>query len=174
MTDSLTASFEGYVAARWSRLVRSAVLMGLDLHAAEDAVQTTFARCYYSWSKVQRAEDPDAYVHRILINTLKDMRRRRWTGERPTSLLPEQEVPDHSGVIEDTQTLLDAVRALPLGQREVIVLRYYADLSEQQAAQTLGIPIGTVKSRAARALASLAADHHLTEHQPNTEKGGRR
>lgn len=174
MTESVTASFEGYVAARWSRLVRSAVMMGSDLHAAEDAVQSTFARCYYAWGKVQCADDPDAYVHRILINTLKDTHRRSSARERPTLQMPERGVPDATVQVGESQALLDALRALPEGQRQVVVLRYYADFSEAQTAQTLGIPVGTVKSRCARALASLAVDSRLSDPEHDHKKGSHR
>jgi DNA-directed RNA polymerase specialized sigma24 family protein len=61
--------FSEYVAARWARLVRSAVLLGCPHAEVEDLVQTTLERCLVKWRKVQRADDRDAYVHRILINT---------------------------------------------------------------------------------------------------------
>ena len=67
--------FSQYVAARWPRLVRSAVLLGCNRVEAEDIAQTTLERCLLSWARVQRAEDRDAYVHRILINTLTSSRR---------------------------------------------------------------------------------------------------
>ena len=174
MAESVTASFEGYVAARWSRLVRSAVLMGVDSHAAEDAVQTALARCYYSWDKVRRADDPDAYVHRILINTLNDGHRRRSARERPTQVMPERVVADAAGQFGESRALLDALRALPEVQRHVVVLRYYADLTESQTARALGIPVGTVKSRCSRALAALAVDPHLRDPEPDHEKGSNR
>jgi DNA-directed RNA polymerase specialized sigma24 family protein len=72
--------FSEYVAARWPRLVRSAVLLGCSAAEAEDVVQTALTRCLVSWSRVQRADDRDAYVHRVLINTFTSARRRRWTG----------------------------------------------------------------------------------------------
>jgi len=154
-------SFDEYVAARWSRLVRSAVLMGLDRHAAEDAVQTALARCYFSWGRVVAARDPDAYVHRILINTMRTSRRRHWTAEHPTEQLPEGRSDDVSGGVAQQVTLLDALARLPLSHRQVLVLRYYADLTEAQTAAALGIAVGTVKSRASRGLARLSVDPQL-------------
>jgi RNA polymerase sigma-70 factor (sigma-E family) len=156
-------AFDVYVAARWARLVRSAVLLGADHHAAEDLVQTALARCFLKWDRVTRAQDPDAYVHRALINTVNGSRRRRWHGERPTEVLPERVVPPATDQVGQQQALLDALGRLPTGQRETLVLRYYADFTEAQTAAVLGVAIGTVKSRCARALATLAADPTLQE-----------
>jgi len=159
----VTAGFEEYVASRWTRLVRSAVLMGSDPHAAEDLVQTALAKCFLSWDRVTRAVDPDAYVHRVLINALVDSRRRRWWGERPTLTMPETELADASDGVADGDALRAALRRLPASQRQVLVLRYYADLTEAQVAAALGVAVGTVKSRASRALQTLEADSSLRE-----------
>ncbi len=159
----MTHSFEEYVAARWPRLVRSAVLMGADRHAAEDLVQTALAKCFVSWPRVSRAQDPDAYVHRVLINTLTDSRRRRWWGETPTEVLPEGGLPDAADEVVRGDALRTALLRLTLEQRQVLVLRYYADLTEAQIASALGVAVGTVKSRAARGLAVLEADPSLGE-----------
>ena len=159
----MTDSFEEYVAARWSRLVRSAVLMGADRHAAEDLVQTALAKCFVAWSRVSRAQEPDAYVHRVLINTLTDSRRRRWWGETPTEVLPDGGLPDAADEVVRGDALRTALLRLTLEQRQVLVLRYYADLTEAQIASVLGVAVGTVKSRAARGLAVLEADPSLGE-----------
>jgi RNA polymerase sigma-70 factor (sigma-E family) len=159
----MIGSFEEYVAARWPRLVRSAVLMGADLHAAEDLVQTALVKCCTAWPRVARAQDPDAYVHRVLINTLTDSRRRRWWGEAPTEALPEVVEPDGAEERARGDALRAALLRLPLAQRQVLVLRFYADLTEAQVATVLGVARGTVKSRAARGLAVLEADPTLGE-----------
>lgn len=153
--------FEEYVAARRTALVRSAVLLGCPEADAEDLVQAALLRCYRHWRRVRRADRPDAYVYRILVNTLRETRSRRWHGETPTESLP-----DH-GVEPDLTTGL-AVRAalarMETGRREVLVLRYFVDLSESDIATVLGIAPGTVKSRAARALRELASDDSLRSH----------
>ena len=159
----MTGSFEEYVAARWSRLVRSAVLMGADVHAAEDVVQTALAKCYLAWSRVSRADDPDAYVHRVLINTLTDSRRRRSSLETPIKQLPDRASGDGADERARDDALRRALRALPLEQRQVLVLRYYADLTELQIASALGVAAGTVKSRASRGLAALEVDPSLVD-----------
>jgi len=159
----MIGTFEEYVAARWQRLVRSAVLLGADPHTAEDLVQTALAKCYVAWPRVTRAQDPDAYVHRVLINALADSRRRRWWGETPTDVLPEGGRPDAADEVVRGDALRTALLRLTLEQRQVLVLRYYADLTEAQIAAALGVAMGTVKSRAARGLATLEADPSLGE-----------
>jgi RNA polymerase sigma-70 factor (sigma-E family) len=151
--------FDEYVAARRAALVRSAVLLGCPQPDAEDVVQTALLRCYRSWRRVQRATQPDAYVYRVLVNALRDARARRWVGEVPT-----EELPDAGAHDADLATGLAVRRALVTmtrEHREVLVLRFYADLSERDTADALRIPPGTVKSRTSRALALLAADDHL-------------
>jgi RNA polymerase sigma-70 factor (sigma-E family) len=155
--------FEEYVAARWARLVRTAVLLGCPENDAEDLAQTTLAKALRSWRRVSEAAEPDAYVHRILVNALHDMRSRRWRGELPTADLPEEgKEADHlTGV-----AVRRALAAMSREHREVLVLRFYADLSERDTAEALGLPAGTVKSRTSRALAALAGDDSLTGMKP--------
>jgi RNA polymerase sigma-70 factor (sigma-E family) len=155
--------FSEYVAAHWPRLVRSAVLLGCTQAEAEDLVQTALERCLVKWRKVQRADDRDAYVHRVLINAFTSSRRRRWTGEHPTADVPEHPGPDEITGVEDTDAVLRALDQLTTDQRTAVVLRYYAHLSEQQMAAVLGVAPGTVKSRLSRALKTLAQDPHLAE-----------
>ena len=159
MPDS-DEDFASYVAARYPRLVRSAVLLGAPRSDAEDVVQSALVRCYRSWTSVVSAHDPDAYVYRVLANSLAKSRRRRWWGETPTEVLPDggEQHRDHAGDVATSVTLRRALLAMSYDQRAVLVLRYFADLSEQQAAAALGIPVGTVKSRTARALTALARD----------------
>lgn len=151
--------FSEYVAARRATLVRSAVLLGCPQPDAEDVVQTALLRCFRSWRRVQKADQPDAYVYRVLVNTLTDARNRRWNGELPTETLPDRT----EGEVDATVGLgvRRALAAMRREHREVLVLRYYADLSERETADVLRIPPGTVKSRTSRALALLAADQNL-------------
>jgi RNA polymerase sigma-70 factor (sigma-E family) len=151
--------FSEYVAARRTALVRAAVLLGCPQPDAEDVVQSALLRCYRSWRRVQRADNPEAYIYRVLVNTLAGARGRRWVGEVPAERLPEPP-PDH-GDLTTGLAVRHALDAMTREHREVLVLRYYADLSEREIADTLGIPPGTVKSRTARALAALAGDHNM-------------
>jgi RNA polymerase sigma factor (sigma-70 family) len=109
-------------------------------------------------------------VYRVLVNALHSSRRRRWWGE-----VPSAEVPDTAGVDDPAERV--AVRAdvraaldtLSPQHREVLVLRFFADLSEHQTAEALGVPRGTVKSRAARALAAL--ERQLAFSDANGQEG---
>jgi len=150
-----------YVTARRPTLVRAAVLLGCPRADAEDVVQTALLRCFRSWRRVIRAAQPEAYVYRVLVNTLHDVRARRWNGELPTERLP-----DRAGDDPDLATgmaVRHALASMSTEHREVLVLRYYADLSELETAEVLGIAAGTVKSRTARALAALAQDPDVSQ-----------
>ena len=155
--------FGEYVAARWPTLVRSAVLLGCTPAEAEDTVQSALERCLLKWNKVRAADDRDAYVHRVLINTFLSSRRRRWYGERPSAVLPEYGAVDQTTGVDDTDAVMRALDRLPGEQRTAVVLRYYAHLNEQQMASVLGVAAGTVKSRLSRAVKALAQDPHLAE-----------
>jgi RNA polymerase sigma-70 factor (sigma-E family) len=155
--------FAAYVAAHWPRLVRSAVLLGCTPAEAEDVVQSALERCLRHWRRVRAADDRDAYVHRVLINTFTSARRRRWTGERPTADVPDTTVSDGTSVVDDAEAVLRGLARLTVDQRAAVVLRYYVHLGEQQMATVLGVAPGTVKSRLARALEALAEDPALAE-----------
>jgi len=157
------SDFSDFVASRWPRLVRSAVLLGCSATEAEDVAQTTLERCLLKWRQVERADDRDAYVHRILINTFTSSRRRRWTGERPSAELPDHVTPDPTDAVVDADAVLRALERLPQDQRAAVVLRYYAHLDERQMTTVLGVAAGTVKSRLSRALSALADDPTLGE-----------
>ena len=164
----MSDDFSEYVAARWAGLVRSAVLLGCTHAEAEDLVQSVLERCLLKWRTVQAADDRDAYVHRILVNTFLSARRRRWIGEKPTATLPEyggadHTTADHTIAIDDTDAIMRALDRLPGDQRTAVVLRYYAHLSEQQMATVLDVAAGTVKSRLSRAVKALAQDPDLAE-----------
>ena len=155
--------FDEYVAAHWPRLVRSAVLLGCSRPEAEDLVQSTLERCLLKWAKVGRADDREAYVHRMLVNGFISSRRRRWHGERPTEVLPEVAAVDETARADEADRVRRALARLSPEQRAVVVLRHYAMLSEKETARALGVAAGTVKSRLSRALAVLAADPTLRE-----------
>jgi RNA polymerase sigma-70 factor (sigma-E family) len=158
--------FAEYMRGRWTSLVHSAILLGCAPPDAEDLVQNALVRCYVSWPKVQRATNPDAYVYRILVNAQLDSRRRRWWGERPTEQLPDRaDSADPMGEIEVADCVNRALGELGPDQRAVVVLRFFAHLSEQDTADALGIAVGTVKSRTARAIATLAGSAHLADTQ---------
>jgi RNA polymerase sigma-70 factor (sigma-E family) len=150
------ADFAAYMAARWPFLVRSLVLIGCPRHEAEDVAQTGLARCYAVWERVRRADDVDAYVYRAVLNCWHKSRKRRWWGEVPTEVLPESPpVEDPTDAVLLRYALEGQLRQLSPEHREVLVLRFVADLTEPQVAEVLDVPVGTVKSRVARALAQI-------------------
>ena len=155
------SEFTDFASARWLKLVRSARLLGCSLHEAEDVAQATLVKCYLAWSRVSRADNPDAYAARVLLNVHRQSRRRLWWNERPTERLPEPAPVDHTDDLADVDAVRRALGRLGKGQLEAVVLRHYLGLSEREAAETLGVPTGTVKSRLSRALASLAEDDDL-------------
>jgi len=173
--------FEEFMTSRWAGLVRLAFGLTGDRWLAEDLAQTALASAYASWWRVRRADDPDAYVRRILINASKSRWRRRRVADQPSA--PQDEVPDPAAdpavMIGDRSALLSALGALPPRQRAVVVLRYWEDLSDAQAAAMLGCSASTVRSQAARALAKLRASGALAdtsagEAVPRRQAGGPR
>jgi RNA polymerase sigma-70 factor (sigma-E family) len=148
--------FDEYVAASWSRLLRSAWLLTHDWHAAEDLLQTALLKVAPRWRTV-RDGSPDAYVRRTLATTYLSWWRRRWRGEVPTARLPDQAHPSHADAADTRTALAQALASLPRQQRAVLMLRYHADLTEAATAAALGISVGAVKSHHTRALAALRA-----------------
>ncbi|MTE20150.1 SigE family RNA polymerase sigma factor [Streptomyces sp. TRM43335] len=158
MKTSAEADFREYVADRWPRMLRTAYLLTGNHHDAEDLVQASLAKAYTRWERVQRADDPDAYVWRIMINTnvdrLRGLRVREWL----TTRFPESQTADGTDRIVDRNLLLKALGRLPARQRAVLVLRFLEDRSETEVAKVLGTRVGTVRSHTARALARLRRD----------------
>lgn len=144
-------------AALWPRLYRTAFGIAGDRGSAEDAVQGAFANAYASWGRVRRADNPEAYLRRMVVNELLGTRRRAWwRRERPHEHVdPGTSGTSHEHDVTERDAVWTAVQALPLRQRAVVVLRYYEDLSERQIADVLGCSAGTVKSQASAALANL-------------------
>ena len=134
-------AFATYVEARWTSLVRSLVLLGCEPHEAEDVTQTALIRCYRTWDRVSRADDPDAYVYRTLLNCWRTSRRRKWWGERPSETLPER-VGAATDDVELRQVIEATLGGLNADHRAVLVLRYVADLTEAQTARVLDVPVG--------------------------------
>ncbi len=144
-------------------LVRLAMFLVHDLPTAEDVIQDVFARVQ---ARPGRSFEPGgelAYLRACVINGCRSVHRRRAIVRRAGAgrgLLDQDAVyaSAEAEVIkaEERRRVLAALAALPVRRREVLVLRYYAGLSESQIAQTLGISPGTVKSTAARGIAALA------------------
>src|SRR5262245_60457567 len=150
-------SFVEFVSASWTRLFRMAYLLAAeDQAAAEDLLQTAMEKTYARWSRVSRMEAPEAYVRKVMVNTIiSRWRRPGWGREWVRSTLPERPLPPEDSGVVDHALVWPLVRALPDRQRAVVVLRYYEDLTAAQTADVLGCSVGTVKSQAHDALLAL-------------------
>ena len=109
----------------------------------------------------QRADDPVAYVRRVMVNTHISWWRRRRVEEYPTDEIPDQAVADHAGTSDLQDSMRRAVDRLPQRMRAAVVLRYYEDMTEAEVADVLGVSLGTVKSTVSRAVAKLRDDADL-------------
>ena len=162
MNTGSEAEFADFVRERWRDLVRAAIFLGATPHEAEDLAQQTLVRCYAAWERVRGADNTEAYVYRMLLNQLRDVRRTAWwrgrvDAEHDVAIVDGSEQHAVSDAVER------ALHALTKNHRDVVVLRYFVQLTEAQTASALGIPPGTVKSRLSRSLALLADSVHLSE-----------
>ncbi|MGH3206762.1 MAG: SigE family RNA polymerase sigma factor [Trebonia sp.] len=155
MSAGSDEEFDGFMRGRWPAMVRLAYALTGDAGHAEDLAQAAFARAYASWGRVRRAGDPDAYVRRIVINEHRNRFRKRRVPEELRGDLATEPMGGQQQGPEEQQALLDALRSLGPRQRAVVVLRYWLDLSEAETAAALNCSVGTVKSQASRALATL-------------------
>lgn len=154
--------FTEYVGARRQALLRMAQALTGDPHSAEDLLQSALAKVYLSWDRIRDPRAADAYVHRTMVNQHASWWRRRWrSAEWSTDRIPESAEPYGSsagrGGLDATERdrLWTMVQGLPLKQRNAVVLRYYEELSEAEAARVLRCSVGTVKSNTSRGLATM-------------------
>ncbi|MDQ0962272.1 RNA polymerase sigma-70 factor (sigma-E family) [Streptomyces sp. B4I13] len=161
--------FRAFVVGRWPRLMRTAFLLTGEQHAAEDLVQSTLEQVYVAWRRVRAADEPEAYVRRVMVNAharrhRKKLRELLAPRDDGPGLAHETPAPgDLIARADDRQTLLRALAALPPRQRAAVVLRYWEDLTETQTAEATGCSVGTVKSNAAKGIAKLRAIPELAD-----------
>ena len=150
MRPERTADFAAYARARIPNLLRFGVALTGSRTEADDLVQEALARVAVRWSRITRSGDPESYIRRTMVNLHIS-----WWRSRRREILhadpPERPVVDETGSGE----IWEALRSLPPRQRAVLVLRYFQDLTEAEAAVVLGCSVGTVKSQSAKALAKL-------------------
>jgi RNA polymerase sigma-70 factor (sigma-E family) len=145
-----------FLAARWSSLFRLACLLTGSPAEADDLLQESFVKVYLRWTKISRTQLPEAYVRRMMVNTLVSRSRRPFhRRELLAGTVTAAAVASQEDVVLDRAEVWPLVCALPVRQRAVIVLRYYEDLSEREIADVLGCSTGSVKSQAHDALMSL-------------------
>ena len=153
--DAIAALFQEHARS----LVRLARLFADDHNAAEDLVQEAFLRLRRSFHRIENPVRMVAYLRSIVLNLARDHNRRGLMSLRHR--MPEEgsrlSAEDRIVVREDQQQVIDALQALPLRQRDCLVLRYYMDLSILDIATTLGISVNSVKTHLQRGMAVLEA-----------------
>ncbi len=137
-------------------LVRLALLMTGDVATAEDVVQDAFEQLHRRWPGLRRQGSGLAYVRSSVLNGCRSVHRRARVARRHAARLAEPLAAGADTAVSEHSDLMAALRALPPRQREVLVLRYYADLDVAEIAATLRIGPSSVRSTAARGLAALA------------------
>jgi RNA polymerase sigma-70 factor (sigma-E family) len=151
--EAVTAAYQTH----YDVLVRTAAMLVGDVATAEDVVQDSFIAMHRAWWRLRDTSRTLPYLRRAVINKSRSVLRHRAVADRHLRRqipeLPSAEESALAGV--QRSSVLEALNALPSRQREVVILRYYADLSEAEIAATLGISRGAVKSHTARAKGSL-------------------
>jgi RNA polymerase sigma-70 factor (sigma-E family) len=140
-------------------LVRLAALLLDETSAAEDVVQEAFVKIA-AGRRLGRLRDPDAalgYIRTTVLNLARSSLRRRLVAARYAPLVHRRDrVEDDTVASVDRAVVVTAMRTLPQRQREAVALRYYADLTEAQTADVMGVSTGAVKAYTSRGLDRLA------------------
>jgi RNA polymerase sigma-70 factor (sigma-E family) len=147
---------EAVFSEHYGGFCRLATLLLGDGAAAEEVVQEAFLRTFSSWRRIRQPDRAQWYVRAAVVNLCRSRLRRRGTEEAGNRASWRDPADWSDDAVDDALVVLEAVRNLPQRQRETVVLRYYQDLSERDAAAALGCSVGTVKSQLARARAALA------------------
>ena len=159
MTTSGTGralSFDELVVSTERKLLRLGLMLTGGVHSAEDLVQTVFARAHRKWDRIQALDNPEAYLRTMVLNEFLSWRRvlknRELPVAEPADLPSAEDIGARQAQRDATWQLL---AQLPRQQRAVLVLRYYEDLPDDEIAAVLGCAPATVRSNAARGLATL-------------------
>lgn len=157
--DAATVDFDDFVRTHVPALLRTAYLLtGGDGPAAEDAVQETLTRLYPRWARVQRADNPVAYVRRSLINTYLNSIRSGPAHELVVRVVEQRSAAaDIAEAAVDRDQIRRLIRQLPERQRAALVLRYFDDLTDREVARAMGCRPGTARSLISRGLATVRA-----------------
>jgi RNA polymerase sigma-70 factor (sigma-E family) len=152
--DTESGQFAAWARERMPELLRFGAVLTGSSDAAQDLVQTALARTWAAWPRVQRRDDPEGYVRRVMLNEQIGAWRR--SRRRRAPVPPPQAATDPlDAVIDRDDPVWAALLSLPPRQRAVVVLRYCEDRSELETSTLLGCSVGTVKSQAAKGLGRL-------------------
>ena len=138
-------------------LVRLAVLLVRDVATAEEVVQDSFIAMHGAWRRLRDTEKALSYLRQSVVNRSRSVLRHRMVVDK-NAPKPAPDMPSaEQGALSllERSAVIAALRTLPPRQREALVLKFYADLSEAQIANTMGISRGAVKSHTARGVAAL-------------------
>ena len=154
-------SFDEFYAGAVGRLVGQLFPVTGDLHEAEEVVQEAFTRAAARWGRLRDYDLPEAWVRRVAMNLAADRARNLRRQARAMRRL--QAPAEAVAASVEALALAEALRTLPVRQRQALVLHYLVDLQVGEIAQTLGVPEGTVKSLLSRGRHALAATLGETE-----------
>ena len=158
MGKQAEADFLGWVTTSRDGLRKTAFLLCGDWFLADDLVQDALTRLFGVWGRVSASGDPGPYARKIVVNLYLDHRRRPSRREVPLAEWPDRGIGEQPNAVDgESDRLMTALRQVPTGQRAVLVLRYWEDLSIEQTAQLLGTSAGNVRSQASRGLDALRA-----------------
>jgi RNA polymerase sigma-70 factor, ECF subfamily len=170
MEGAMAGEFEELYTSTFGRLVGQLFLVTGDLHEAEEVVQEAFTRAAGRWHRLRDYDQPELWVRRVAINLATDGRRRR----RRLAVLAQLDA-EAAAVVPpisvDGLAVAAALATLPRRQRQVVVLHYLLDLPVREVASQLSMPVGTVKSRLARARSALAAQLDVEIDRPRSGHG---
>jgi RNA polymerase sigma-70 factor (sigma-E family) len=157
--------FADFVRRRSTPMLRTAwLLTGGDWALAEDLAQAAFSEVWRHWPRVSVMDAPEAYAHKVMLNTFLSWRRRRWTTEISTErIVVSRATTGGFATVDMREVLRHALGQLTAKQRAVIALRYFEDRSEAETAAIMGCTVGTIKSQASRAIAKLRKQPGLAD-----------
>ena len=144
-------------AEHYRTLVGLAAFLVRDSSTAEEVVQDSFVAMHCGWRRLRDRDKALAYLRRSVVNRSRSVLRHRMVVDKNApDPLPDMPSAEQGAIAQmERNAVVDALRALPLRQREALVLRFYADLSAAQIASTMGISTGAVKSHTARGMSAM-------------------
>ncbi|MFC6016310.1 SigE family RNA polymerase sigma factor [Plantactinospora solaniradicis] len=149
------AEFAEFVRARYRALVRHGVQLTGDHGHGEDLTQEALVKTYRAWRRLHPGGDAEAYTRKVMVRAAWRIGRQRWRREIPTDALPDGRADDPYEPRDLARLVRATLRALPAQQRVVLLLRFWAGLTEQEVSTVLDCRVGTVKSRGHRAFTAL-------------------
>lgn len=158
-TDAMDAdqALTALYATHYKKLVRIAALLLDDYSLSEEVVQDAYVKMHGSWRRIREPGAAEAYLRTTVINLARSrLRRRQVAAKHAPKPMPDAPSAEQGALdLLERDRVVRALHSLPARQRECLVLRYYADLSEAQIATAMGISAGAVKSHASRGMAAL-------------------